>query len=98
MNKKTGLIALLVLVILSAAASVYAFNTNPNQIGDKSTKLALSNNNKKAWLHVNLQIQYTPKNGKKKTVYIENIIKPGEKLTIDLSKALGYGNQKITRG
>ena len=98
MNKKTGLIAILVLVILGAAATVYAFNSNPNQIGDKSTKLSLSNNNNNAWLHVNLQIQYTPDNGEKKTVYLDNIVKPGEKLTIDLSKALGYGNKKLPVG
>ena len=101
MNKKTGLIGILVLVILFVAVSAYAFNNNPyvQPIGDKSTKLALYNNNTNVWLHVDLQLeQVIPENGKKKTFYLDNIVKPNGKVTIDLSKILGYGNKKLPVG
>ena len=68
--------------------SPYVFNNNPyvQPIGDKSTKLALYNNNSNVWLHVDLQLeQVNLKNGKKESFYLETFMKPNGKVTIDLS-------------
>ncbi|MGZ4857097.1 MAG: hypothetical protein ACXVZU_01890 [Methanobacteriaceae archaeon] len=111
MNKKAGLISLLVLVILVAGVSAYAFNNQPygKPIGDKSTKLALYNNNPNVWLHVDLQLEKVKlKNGKRQTLYVETFMKPAKlkpdgtmkpgSVTIDLSQLLGYGNHKLPAG
>jgi hypothetical protein len=102
MNKNAGLLALIAIVIVVVAAS--GCSTNAKQavktpVGDKSTKLALTNNDPNAWLHVDLQlVNVTLKNGKMETLYLETFMKPGGTLTIDLSKLLGYGNNKLPAG
>lgn len=72
---------------------------SPHLAGEKSTKLAVYNNHPRHWLHLDLVLEnVTSKDGSVKTYYVDVMIKPGERLDIDLSQILGYTNEKLPPG
>ncbi|EKQ54216.1 MAG: hypothetical protein B655_0873 [Methanobacterium sp. Maddingley MBC34] len=100
MRKNLGLLAILAVVIVVVAVSGCSNNnsnntTNVNAINEKSTKVALYNNNNDTWLQVELVGNVTFKNGTNATFYSDVYVKPNGNATIDLSQLLGYGNEKL---
>jgi outer membrane murein-binding lipoprotein Lpp len=101
MRKNLGLLAVLAVVLVVVAISGCSDNTNTNSnvntINEKSTKLAIYNNGT-TWAHVELVANATNKNGSNMTLWADTFIKPNGNLTIDLSNALGYGDEPLPAG
>lgn len=102
MKNKIGLLAILAVVIVVVAVSGCNDNTqtngtNANAINDKSTKVAIFNNGT-PWAHVEMVANATHKNGTNMTLWADTFIKPNGNLTMDLSQALGYGNEPLPAG
>ncbi|MBI5459349.1 hypothetical protein [Methanobacterium sp.] len=102
MKNKLGLFAILAVVIVVVAVSgcndnTSSNNTNASAINEKSTKLAIINNGT-TWAHVEMVANATHKNGTNMTLWADTFIKPNGNLTIDLSQALGYGNEPLPAG
>jgi hypothetical protein len=102
MKNKLGLLAILAVVIVVVAVSGCNDNTsttgnNASAINEKSTKLAIINNGT-TWAHVEMVGNATHKNGTNITIWADTFVKPNGNLTIDLSQALGYGNEPLPAG
>jgi len=103
MKNKLGLLAILAVVIVVVAVSgcndntSSTSNTSANAINEKSTKIAIINNGT-TWAHVEMVANATNKNGSNMTLWADTFIKPNGNLTIDLSQALGYGNEPLPAG
>ncbi|MDO5837022.1 MAG: hypothetical protein Q4P17_10980 [Methanobacterium sp.] len=101
MKNKFGLFAILAVVIVVVAVSGCNDNTtsnvNASAINEKSTKLAIINNGT-TWAHVEMVGNTTHKNGSAMTLWADTFIKPNGNLTMDLSQALGYGNEPLPAG
>jgi len=101
MRKNLGLLAVLavvlVVVAISGCSDNTSTNTNTNTINEKSTKLAIYNNGT-TWAHVELVANATNKNGSNMTLWADTFIKPNGNLTLDLSNALGYGDEPLPAG
>ncbi|KAF5043008.1 hypothetical protein DSECCO2_506760 [anaerobic digester metagenome] len=103
MKNKLGLFAILAVVIVVVAVSGCNDNTstsnnaNASAINEKSTKLAIINNGT-TWAHVEMIANATHKNGTNMTLGVDLFIKPGGNSTLDLSQALGYGNEPLPEG
>ncbi|MDY9922924.1 hypothetical protein [Methanobacterium sp.] len=102
MKNKLGLFAILAVVIVVVAVSgcndnTSSNNTNASAINEKSTKLAIINNGT-TWAHVEMVANATHKNGTNMTLWADTFVKPNGNLTIDLSQALGYGNEPLPAG
>lgn len=99
-NSTIGIIAIIVVAVIAVAA-YSAMNTSTtaqtaNTITQNGSKITIINNNKDVWAHWDLVVENaTLKNGTKQTIYIKTFIKPGENVTIDLSNALGYGDERL---
>ncbi len=103
MKNKIGLFAILAVVIVVVAVSgcndntSTSNNTNASAINEKSTKLAIINNGT-TWAHVEMVANATHKNGTNMTLWADTFVKPNGNLTMDLSQALGYGNEPLPAG
>ncbi|BDZ69021.1 hypothetical protein [Methanobacterium ferruginis] len=101
MRKNLGLLAVLAVVLVVVAISGCSdntnTNTNTNTINEKSTKLAIYNNGT-TWAHVELVANATNKNGSNMTLWADTFIQPNGNLTLDLSNALGYGDEPLPAG
>ncbi|MDO8870341.1 MAG: hypothetical protein Q7V10_06270 [Methanobacteriaceae archaeon] len=102
MNKNILFIALIVILVAIIGVAAYMMLTpsaEPSQVGEKGTKFAIHNNGT-TWAHVDMIIENaTLKNGTVQNFYIETWMKPTNgSVVIDLSKLLGYGNEKLPAG
>lgn len=102
MNKNILFIALIVILVAIIGVAAYMMLTpsaEPSQVSEKGTKFAIHNNGT-TWAHVDMIIENaTLKNGTVQNFYIETWTKPvNGTVTIDLSKLLGYGNEKLPAG
>ncbi|PKL71302.1 MAG: hypothetical protein CVV29_11345 [Methanobacteriales archaeon HGW-Methanobacteriales-2] len=104
MKNKLGLFAILAVVIVVVAVSGCNDNTstsntttNASAINEKSTKLAILNNGT-TWAHVEMVANATHKNGTNMTLWADTFVKPNGNLTMDLSQALGYGDEPLPAG
>lgn len=101
MKTKIGIAIILIAAIAVGAYALTATtssNTNNGIVAaatDQDTKLDIHNNNPNVWAHVDLVFNATSKNGTTQTWYVEAFAQPGGNITIDLSKLLGYDNQKL---
>lgn len=103
-KNKIIITALLLIAVIGVGAFVFLSGQSQatqinNTLTQQGTKLNIQNNNNQYWSHGDMVIEnVTFKNGTVGNLYIEYWIKPGENLTIDLSNALGYGNEPLPTG
>ncbi len=98
MGKNTLIILVIILAVIISATAVFSQLKPQPSPGDKSTKLAITNNGQ-TWLHFDLSIMNAPmKDGSRQPMYIEVFMKPGGTATIDLSNLLGYDNTPLPVG
>lgn len=101
MKKSSILIVALIAIVIIVGAAVYWTNhgqaTNSSTTGD--TELALYNNGS-TWLYSTAVIENaTMKNGTQQNIYVNTYLKPQNgKIVLDLSKTLGYNNEKLPAG
>jgi hypothetical protein len=101
MDKKIVLaIILMVAVVMGGIAYANVPQTGSQQntaISGNATNVAFQNN-ATSWKHVVAAFDITKTNGNKKKVYADLWIKPKGTANVDLSHALGYGNQALPKG
>lgn len=101
MDKKIVLaIILMVAVVMGGIAYASIPQTGSQQntaISGNATNVAFQNN-ATSWKHVVAAFDVTKTNGNKKKVYADLWIKPKGTANVDLSHALGYGNQALPKG
>lgn len=101
MKNSTIIIIAIIAVAIVGIAAYATMNMSTtaqttNTITQNGSKITIINNNKDVWAHWDLVIENaTLKNGTIETIYIKTFIKPGENVTIDMSNALGYGEERL---
>jgi hypothetical protein len=101
MSKKSILIIALIAVIVVVVGAA-AYWTNHGQAANATTsdtKMAFYNNGS-TWLYSTAVIENaTMKNGSQQNIYVNTYLKPENgKVVLDLSKTLGYENEKLPAG
>jgi hypothetical protein len=99
-NNKLILVGIIVAALISVTAIVsttmITTADQENVITELGSKVTIVNNNNAAWAHWDLIIENAKlKDGSTKNLHIQVFIKPGEKVTFDLSNLLGYGNEPL---
>jgi len=101
MDKKIVLgIILMVAVVMGGIAYANIPQTGSQQstpVSGNATNVAFQNN-ATSWKHVVAAFDVTKTDGTKKKVYSDLWIKPKGTANVDLSRALGYGNQALPKG
>ena len=90
----------MVAVVMGGIAYANVPQTGSQQntaISGNATNVAFQNN-ATSWKHVVAAFDITKTNGNKKKVYADLWIKPKGTAKVDLSHALGYGNQALPKG
>ncbi|MGB9980287.1 hypothetical protein [Methanobacterium sp.] len=92
------LVAVIVIGALAATTFMKPQGQQASAAGEQSTKLAFYNNGT-TWVSADFNLEnVTLKNGSIQTIYSEEYIKPGDKVTIDLSELAGYSNEPLPAG
>jgi hypothetical protein len=100
MNK--NVIYISALIILVAIIGVAAFMmSNPSaqsQVTEAGTKIAYHNNGT-TWVHsAGVLENVTLKNGTTTNMYLDSWTQPNDKVILDLSNEMGYGNESLVAG